>query len=56
MADEIKGNACVVGDVELWEDGEKFTVERALVIQFPDVPSIKKAMAEGKCEFTVLGS
>ena len=58
MSDDgmAKGNACVIGDVEIFEDGNTESLEMVLVIQFQDVRSIKKAIDSGKCEFTVLGS
>lgn len=50
-----KGNACVVGDVVLYEEGDTDTVTNALVIQFPSVAAVKQAISDGKCTFTVLG-
>lgn len=62
MSHIAKGNACIVGDIHVVDDpesqgsdGKPYEIKKALVIQFDDTETIRKAMNDGKCEFTVFG-
>jgi len=57
-----KGNACALGDLTMLdnpedarEDWEPYKVKYALFIEFKSEQDVKRAINDGKCEFTVLG-
>lgn len=57
-----KGNACALGDLTMLdnpedtrEDWEPYKVKYALLIEFDSEQDVKRAINDGKCEFTVLG-
>ncbi len=53
MSDNVKGKAVIMGQIEVLEpEGENFKHDLGLVIVFESSEAIRKAIAEGKCEFT----
>jgi hypothetical protein len=47
-----RGNVVIAGDIVM-DDGDEY--ERALVVQFDDVESVRQAIKTGRAEFTVFG-
>ena len=52
----IEGKLRIMGDITVYEESGNVTglynFERALLIEFDSVEDIRKAIEEGKCEFT----
>lgn len=52
----INGNATVLGDITLDEDGVKCAIKRAIVLEFKTEKDVRQAIKDGACTFTVFGS
>jgi hypothetical protein len=56
------GNACALGNLTMLdnpegdrEDWEPYKVKYALLIEFESENGVKKAIKDGKCQFTIFG-
>lgn len=51
MAELAQGILVVMGQIEVVEEGEKFKTNYGLLIVFNSAEDIRKAIADGKCQF-----